>query len=105
MKILVGNDTKSTAAGYASAAASIALLITGFLGFVSLQIPRFSWMWAILGAGVVCAANIYRIVIGVKMNYLQADPNTVPQDNPAVVNVQTTGATPETTPAPATPAK
>jgi hypothetical protein len=99
MKILVGNDWKSSAAGYAGAASNISLLLTGFLSVVAMQVPRFSWVWAILSAGVVCAIGIYRAIIGVITNNLQGDPNIGTLETPAVVNVTTTGPTPAATPA------
>ena len=98
MQILVGNDSKSTASALASAAATVAMLITGFLSVVSLQVPKFSWLWAILGAGVVCLAKIYGVIIGYKMNYIEAAPSST-TDTAMLVNVTTTGPVP--TPAPA----
>ena len=96
MNILVGNDSKSTAAGIVSSLGQIALLITGFLSVVAQNDPNHNWLWAIIGAGVVCAFGIARIVIGIKMNYLQSDPNIGTLANPAVVSVTTTGPVPDT---------
>ena len=103
MNILVGNDSKSTAAGITSSLGQISLLITGFLAVVAQNDPtHHTWVWVILSAGVVCALGVARIVIGIKMNYLQTDPNIGNLANPAVVTVQTTGPVPTATlPSPA----
>lgn len=102
MNILVGNDWKSTAVGYASLAGKISQLLTMFLGVVALQDPAHNWLWTILSAGVVCAIGIFQVVIGAKQNYVQSDPNIGTLSNPAVVSVQTTGPVP-TSPAVETP--
>src|ERR1035437_7181870 len=105
MKILVGTDWKTTAVGYASSVQTFSGSLTAILAGVALQNPQRSWLWAGLGALVLFLSSIVRIWLGAKQNYVQTDPNTVPLVNPMVVNVTTTGATPETTPAPATPGK
>lgn len=94
MKILIGNDWKSTAAGYAGSVQSISAALTTFLAVVAMQAPQHNWLWTILGAAVVCAATIARIVLGTAQNYVQADPNIPALTNPAVVNVTTSGPVP-----------
>ena len=94
MKILVGNDWRSTAAGYASSAGQISLLITGFLAVVAQNDPKHNWLWTIISAGVVCALGIFRIVIGQIQNYVSSDPNITKLSTPAIVNVSTTGPVP-----------
>lgn len=94
MNILVGNDWRSTAAGYAGSAQAISSALTGFLAVVAMQAPSHNWLWTILGAGVVCATTIVRIVLGTSQNYVQADPNIPALVNPAVVNVSTSGPVP-----------
>lgn len=91
MKILVGNDWRSTAAGYAGSASSIAAALTTFLAVVAMQDRRHNWLWVILSAAVTCAATIVRCTVGSSQNYVQADPNIAPQ----VVNVATTGPVPD----------
>jgi hypothetical protein len=94
MKILVGNDWKASAAGYASSAQGISAALTSFLAVVAMQDPQHNWLWTILAAAVTCAATIVRIVVGHSQNYLQSDPNIGSLSNPAVVNVATTGPVP-----------
>ena len=94
MNILVGSDSKSTAAGFISSAGQIGLLVTGFFAVAAQNDPHHNWAYAIISAGVVTALGIARIVVGWKMNYLQSDPNIPTQANPAVVNVTTTGPVP-----------
>jgi hypothetical protein len=96
MNILVGNDSKSTAAGLAGAATSIGTALTGFLSIVAMQDPKHNWIWAILVAAVTCGVTIYRIVIGISQNYVQSDP-AAPTSAPMVVNVATSGPTPVAT--------
>jgi hypothetical protein len=105
MKILVGNDWKSTAVGYASSVQTFSGSLTAILAGVALQNPQRSWLWAGLGALVLFLSSIVRIWLGAKQNYLQADPNIIPdygQTNPAVVNVTTTGPVPTAVPTEAT---
>lgn len=94
MKILVGNDWKSSAAGYASSAQGIAASLTGFLAVVTMQDPLHSWLWTILAAAITCAATIVRIWLGHVQSYIQTDPNIGALDTPAVVTVTTTGPVP-----------
>ena len=96
MNILVGNDSKSTAAGYAGAATSIAGSLTAFLAVIAMQDPKHNWLWVILAGGITCAATIYRVLIGSSQNYVQSDP-TAPTTAPMVVNVATSGPTPVAT--------
>jgi hypothetical protein len=104
VNILVGSDNKSTAAGLIGLAGQISTLFTIFMSVVALQVPGFSWVWAILSAFAVFLFGCYRAWIMYKMNYLQADPNTVPQANPQVVSVVTAGPIPEVVkPVPADP--
>lgn len=98
MNILIGNDWKSTAAGYAGSAQSISAALTTFLAVVAMQDPQHNWLWTILAAAVVCAATIVRIVLGTKQSYLQADPNIPALSTPAVVSVATSGPVPTATP-------
>jgi hypothetical protein len=97
MNILVGNDWRSTAAGYAGSAQAISSALTGFLAVVAMQAPSHNWLWTILGAGVVCTTTIVRVVLGSTQNYVQADPNIPAQDTPAVVKVTTSGPVPTAT--------
>jgi hypothetical protein len=94
MKILVGNDWRSTAAGYASSAQGISAALTSFLAVVAMQNPAHNWLWTILAAAVVCIATIVRCVVGQQQNYIQSDPNIPAQANPALVSVTTTGPVP-----------
>jgi hypothetical protein len=105
MQVLVGNDWKSTVAGYAGSVQSIAAALTTFLAVVAMQDPAHNWLWTILAAAVTCAATIVRIIIGIKMNYVQSDPNIGTLANPQVVNVTTTGPVPEVTAPGAVPVK
>lgn len=95
MNILVGSDNKSTAAGLIGLAGNIATLFTIFMSVVALKVPEFSWLWAILSAFAAFIFGCYRAWVMYKMNYLQADPNTVPQAAPQVVSVVTAGPVPE----------
>lgn len=100
MKILVGNDWKTTAAGILSAFALAMGPISGFLGAVQQvqsEIPGHgpaNYTLAIIGAGLTCAAAIARLWIGLLQNYVQSDPNIGKLTTPAVVNVSTTGPVP-----------
>ena len=98
MNILIGNDWKSTAAGYASSAVSISSALTGFLAVVAMQDPAHNWLWTILAAAIVCASTIARILLGQAQNYVQSDPNIPAQSTPAVVTVATTGPVPVAVP-------
>ena len=94
MNILVGSDSKSTAAGLIGLAGQVSVLFTIFMSVVALQVPGFSWLWAILSAFAVFLFGCYRAWVMYKMNYIQADPNTISQANPQIVNVTTTGPVP-----------
>lgn len=96
MKLLIGNDWRSTAAAYSSASVSIAASLTGFLAVVAMQDPKHNWLWVILAAAVTTGATIFRIVVGTAQNYVQSDPNIPAQTNPAVVSVMTAGPVPQT---------
>ena len=96
MNILVGNDSKSTAAGYAGAATSIAGSLTAFLAVIAMQDPKHNWLWVILAGGITCGATIYRVLIGASQNYVQSDPNIPALSSPAVVTVTTSGPVPQT---------
>jgi predicted lysophospholipase L1 biosynthesis ABC-type transport system permease subunit len=95
MKILVGNDWKTTAAAYSSSAATLATGLTTFLGVVAMNDPQHNWLWTILAAFVVFALLVFRVMIGQSQNYVQSDPNIGTLANPAVVTVNTTGPVPE----------
>jgi hypothetical protein len=105
MKILVGNDWKSTAAGYAGSVQVLAGTLTAVLGEQAAQDPKHNLLWVSLGAFVLFISSVVRIKLGTSQNYLQTDPNIGTLDNAAVVNVTTTGLTPKpispVTPAPA----
>ena len=103
MKILVGSDWKSTAAGCLSAFAVTMGPLSGFLASlanIQAQIPGHgpaNYTLAIIGAGLTCAAAIARLWIGILTNYVQSDPGIGTLSTPAVVNVATTGPVPTPT--------
>ena len=95
MKILVGNDWKSTAVGYAGSVQVFAGSLTAIFAGLAQQHQSQWWIWAGLSALVLFVASIIRIRLGVVQNYVQSDPNIVPLVSPAVVDVQTYGPTPD----------
>jgi hypothetical protein len=99
MKILVGNDWRSTATGYASSVQTFSGSLTAILAGVALQNPQRTWLWASLGAFILFASSVVRIWLGAKQNYVQTDPNIGTLANPAVVNITTTGPVPTANPA------
>ena len=98
MNVIIGNDWKSTAAGYAGSAQAVSSAVTTFLAVVAMQDPKHNWLWTILSAAVVCVATIIRIVLGTKQNYVQTDPNTPALVQPAVVSLSPSGSISPTSP-------
>ena len=103
MKILVGNDWKTTANGFLSAFSATVGPLSGFIAawqMIQSQIPGHgpaNYTFAIILAGLTAASAIARAWIGLLQNYLQSDPGIGTLSSPAVVNVNTTGPVPEAT--------
>jgi hypothetical protein len=97
MKILVGNDWKTTANGFLAATIGAAGPLAAYLAGTGS--PKMA-----AAAGLITLAGVIaRVWVGILQNYIQSDPNISTLGTPAVVNVQTTGPTPAA--APATSAK
>jgi hypothetical protein len=92
MKVLVGNDWKTTAAGSLSAFIGAVGPLTAYLA--AMNSPKAA---AFAGA-LTCAGLIARVWVGMLQNYVQSDPNIPAQTTPAVVTLQTTGPVPTPTP-------
>ena len=88
MKILVGSDWKTTAAGFLSAFIGAVGPLTAYLA--TTNSPKS----AEVAGALTCAGLIARAWIGILQNYIQSDPNIGKLTNPAVVNVSTTGPVP-----------